>query len=80
MIVHQIQDLSNQPVINLLKHGLQIVDDENLIKNYHPDYADHNSNLFYLLNKGRYKKGMHSQPFKEQFSASKRKHSPSQKS
>ena len=57
MIVHQIQDLSNQYVIDLLKYGLQKVDNENLIKNYHPDYEDHNSNIFYLLNKGRYKKG-----------------------
>lgn len=57
MIVHQIQDLSNQTIVDLLKQGLQSVKDENLIKNYHPDFSKHNSNLFYLLNKGRYKKG-----------------------
>ena len=57
MIVHQINDLSNQHVVNLLKEGLTRVDNDNLIKNYHPDYTDYNGNLFYVLNKGRYLKG-----------------------
>lgn len=57
MIVHQIHDLTNQYVVNLLKEGLAGVDNSNLIKNYHPDYSDDNGNLFYVLNKGRYLKG-----------------------
>lgn len=59
MIIHQIQDLSNQHVVDLLREGLKSVDDENLIENYHPDYSQRNSNLFYLLKNGRYKKGMY---------------------
>ena len=57
MIVHQIKDLSNSWVIKLLESGLSKITDERLIKNYHPDYKDQNSNLFFLLNSGRYNNG-----------------------
>jgi hypothetical protein len=57
MIVHSIKDLNNSELVAILKNGLREVDDPNLVKNYHPDYSDSSSNLFFILNKGRFQKG-----------------------
>lgn len=55
MIIHEIHNLSNHYVIDLLKSGFQTATDEKIIKNYHPDYANENSNIFYILKNGRYR-------------------------
>lgn len=57
MIVHEIHDLSNGYVIELLKSGFSQIADGKIIKNYHPEYSSENSNIFFILGKGRYKKG-----------------------
>jgi len=57
MLIHQIQNLSNTKVIKLLEKGLQKVTESELIKNYHPDYKNENSNLFYILHHDRFKIG-----------------------
>lgn len=57
MIVHEIHDLSNQSVINLLKGGLSQIDNESYVSNYHPDYESTPGNLFNTLNNGRYRLG-----------------------
>jgi hypothetical protein len=57
MKIHEIHDLSNQTVIDILKHGLSDINDVNIIKNYHPDYSNISGNLFYILDQGRYSQG-----------------------
>lgn len=57
MIIHEIHDLSNEYVVNLLKIGLGGHDDVDSVKNYHPDYSSTPGNLFYILNEGRYREG-----------------------
>jgi hypothetical protein len=57
MIIHEIHDLSNSIVINLLSKELSKITDETYIKNYHPDYIDTPSNLFCILKQGRYVNG-----------------------
>jgi hypothetical protein len=57
MLIHQIKDLSNTRAVNLLEQGMIQVLDFNLIKNYHPDYHNESSNLFYILKHGRYQIG-----------------------
>lgn len=57
MIVHEIHDLSNDHVIDLMKTSFAEITDDKIIKNYHPEYSNENSNIFFVLNKGRYKKG-----------------------
>lgn len=57
MIIHEINDLSNIYVTNLLRKNLTIVNDRRIIKNYHPDYEQCSSNLFYILHNGRYRAG-----------------------
>jgi hypothetical protein len=59
MNIHEIQDLSNEHVINILKQGLSNIDDERIIENYSPTFSEVNSNLFYVLKDGRYKNGMY---------------------
>jgi hypothetical protein len=56
MIIHEIHDLSNGPAVSILSRGLAKITDNELAYNYHPDYADRNSNLFYILKYGRYRK------------------------
>jgi len=55
MNIHAIHDLSNRSVVTLLQHGLAQVTDDQLVKNYHPDYIDTPGNLFYILQAGRYR-------------------------
>lgn len=57
MKIHEIHDLSNQSIIYILKHGVSEIHDENIIKNYHPDYSNIPGNLFYILESGRYHHG-----------------------
>ena len=57
MIIHEIHDLSNKLVINLLNTALSKITDETYIKNYHPDYNDVPGNLFCILKQGRYVNG-----------------------
>lgn len=56
MIVNEIHDLSNTRVIELLKIGLADVD-RHVADNYSPMNSHINSNLFYLLENGRYATG-----------------------
>ena len=59
MNIHKIQDCSNEHVISILKEGLSKFDNPYSIANYHPDYANEPSNLFYILSQpnNRYTKG-----------------------
>jgi hypothetical protein len=57
MKIHEINDLGNTTVIDILKHGLSEVDHISIIKNYHPDYSNIPGNLFYILDQGRYRIG-----------------------
>ena len=57
MIIHSVNDLSNFAVISLLKFGLCNITDSDIIKNYHPDYANEPGNLFFILKQGRYQLG-----------------------
>jgi hypothetical protein len=57
MIIHEIHDLSNKYVIDLLKKGLSNISEESYTKNYHPDYINESGNLFKTLEQGRYIKG-----------------------
>lgn len=57
MNLSSINDLSNKKIINFLKKNLSKIDDNDLIKNYHPDHKNFPGNLFYILNEGRYKNG-----------------------
>ena len=59
MNLHKIQDCSNEHVISILREGLCKIDNPNSIANYHPDYANESSNLFYILSQpnNRYMKG-----------------------
>ena len=54
MIVHQIKDLSNSYVIELLKDGLKNISENHLLENYHPDNKHNPANLFYILEHGRF--------------------------
>jgi hypothetical protein len=56
MIVHSIKDLSNTKVVSLLEVGLSKTVGDSLV-NYHPDYRNDTSNIFYLLNTGRFQQG-----------------------
>jgi hypothetical protein len=55
--IHEIHDLNNATVIDILKHGLSEVVHDSIIKNYHPDYNNIPGNLFYILDQGRYRRG-----------------------
>jgi hypothetical protein len=55
--IHEIHDLSNTTVINLLKNSLKNITDDRIIKNYHPDYSNTPGNLFCILDEGRYESG-----------------------
>lgn len=57
MNIHEIHDLSNTEVVRILQDGLSNVDEKNIVQNYSPDYKDINSNLFYILENGRYNDG-----------------------
>ena len=54
MRIHEIHDLTNKSVVDLLRNAMLDVDEPNLILNYHPDYSHEPGNLFYILQTGRY--------------------------
>jgi hypothetical protein len=58
MIIHEIHDLTNQTVVDILIKNLSLIDkSSNYAKNYHPDFSNEHGNLFYILKAGRYIKG-----------------------
>ena len=58
MVIHQIHDLTDTYVRDLLINGLSKIDKSSpYCKNYHPDYQHIEGNLFYVLDNGRYNKG-----------------------
>ena len=57
MIIHQIRDMSDSSIVKILEQGMTQVTDPKLIENYHPDFKNENSNLFYILKHDRYKIG-----------------------
>lgn len=61
MIIYEIQNASNTPVIDLMKRALSRITNTDIIHNYHPDYSSNPANIFYILNdtSGRYNIGMY---------------------
>jgi hypothetical protein len=57
MIIHEIHDLSNRHVNDIMCSGLSKITDRDIIRNYHPDYSNDSGNLFAILENGRYQKG-----------------------
>ena len=58
MVIHQIHDLSDSYIRDLLSNGLSKIDKLNpYAKNYHPEYQNTEGNLFSVLDKGRYAEG-----------------------
>ena len=59
MRLHEIHDASNRVIMNLLEDSFSNITDADIIKNYHPDYKNEPSNIFYILNdvNGRYQRG-----------------------
>ncbi len=57
--IYQINDLNDQHVINILQKGIRpdMFKTPDIAKNYLYDHRDLSSNLFYILNNGRYLKG-----------------------
>jgi hypothetical protein len=57
MVIHELHDDKECRGIDLLRHGLSNIPEQNLTVNYHPHYSDNPANLFYLLKSERYKSG-----------------------
>jgi len=57
MLLHEIHDLSNSHVNELLISGLSKIKESKFMKNYHPEYKDIPGNIFHILENGRYKQG-----------------------
>lgn len=59
MIVHEIHDSSNYRVIMLLEEFFSLITNQNIVRNYHPNFRDDPANIFYILNdvNGRYRNG-----------------------
>ena len=59
MLLHELHNSSNEFVMNLLEVSLSKITDNDIIKNYHPDYKNDPANIFYILNDvhGRYNRG-----------------------
>lgn len=57
--IHQIQNLSNEKVLEILKNGISpdMFHSDDISKNYLYDYREESSNLFFILKSGRYEKG-----------------------
>lgn len=56
MIIHEIHDLSNEYVINIIKKEFSNVINDHR-SNYNPDSSDRPGNVFKILDDGRYRKG-----------------------
>lgn len=52
-----IQNLSNLSANLLLEKAFREITDENITKNYHPDYRSESENIFFLLKNGKYQTG-----------------------
>jgi hypothetical protein len=57
MHIHELNDLTNTKIVDLLKFSFSKIEDDSIIKNYHPDYNNQPGNLFYILQHGRYHQG-----------------------
>jgi hypothetical protein len=57
MNIHTIRDLSDRNITQLLETGLKDITDEKLKRNYSPEFKEINSNLFYILENGRFSTG-----------------------
>lgn len=57
MNIHKIHDLSDSFSRKILETGLSEIREKYLIENYSPEYRQINSNLFYILDNGRYSEG-----------------------
>lgn len=58
MKIYAIKDYSDTIAIDILKRGLSHVTEDDMVKNYHPDYENESANIFYLLKTGdRYRRG-----------------------
>jgi hypothetical protein len=59
MKIHEIKDLSNTKIIEILKNGIteNIFKNKDLIENYLYSHKNSGANLFYRLEKGEYKNG-----------------------
>jgi hypothetical protein len=55
--VDVIHDDSDRHALAILERGLNEVEDPHIERNYNCRWRDHNSNIFYLLANGRYKRG-----------------------
>ncbi len=55
MNIHEIRDLSNHHVLQILRNGLESLSP--LEENYSPELSNNPANLFYLLANGRYSDG-----------------------
>jgi hypothetical protein len=57
--IHEIHDLSNQQVFEILKSGItrEMFANDAISKNYLYEYCNDPANLFYILTAGRYKNG-----------------------
>ena len=58
MVIHEIHDLTDNYVVSVLTKELSKVTDLDIQGNYNPDFKDQSNNLFFILDSGRYKKGM----------------------
>ena len=57
MIINEIHDLTNERVCNILRDGLSNISEDYLLDNYSPARASIDSNIFYILENGRYVNG-----------------------
>lgn len=54
MIIHKINNLDNDYVVDLMKTAFSKSTDRSLM-NYHPEYSDWSGNIFSILKEGRYR-------------------------
>jgi hypothetical protein len=59
MILHELHDNSNKYIISILENEFSKIENQNILKNYHPNFKNNPANIFYILNEfnGRYNKG-----------------------
>lgn len=58
MKIHEIHDIHNSYVTDLLKDEFSKIQDPTFFENYHPNYKDRPANIFYILeHTNRYKNG-----------------------
>ena len=58
MTVHEVHNLWDSRLRGMLVDEFSTITDENIVRNYHPDYSKDTANIFYILdNTDRYKYG-----------------------